>query len=905
MKLEDRNERVSQQRSTKGKESKKLKEASPPRATGGSKSRQRNAEQREAKQRASRGSGRRSTRPGAESSERSSDKPRSKRNDEHRPAKDRAKGSNRRSDALSTASYSIAPQVGAFSEASSKDRSKTKGRHNTKGDRKRRSDAPASPFVVGAIGDISPKDRSKTKARPSTKGDRNRRSDAPASPLASQVVVGAIGDTSPRDRSKTKGRHSIKGDRDAKNRARRSKDYATASPGVDSLTSSPQSPRSKADRASKKSRQYDESEKNAKRISKNKDFGTKEEEVDLQAPVAQGIAVDEEAEENERFLKQEEANRRMQIQLEEMTRQQQISAEALAQKEREAERRKKKRRKIICAIIVFLVLAGGVVAYFLTRPSADRTPLLVAPEDPEGTISSAPSTNPTSSPTQALLYDPPSERDCVAMKNGQPVANQDELTAFTFEITIGVAYSVNVDFENVYLPDLSQAIQEFLGPILAQCPTATRQLQGNDDASTKYVVGNALVETNLVEDRTCEEDDGTSDCYLLSVGVDVFLKDVIPNPVLSVISFISEAFQTSEVPLVETLQLPDPYVFVEIDSLTSLDPTNVPSTSPSESPTHSIRPTKGQQTMLPSAGPSSTPTQPPTIGSTPSPTNAASSSPTRAPVTAPTTEEPTENPSVTPTSGPTLAPTLAPTPAPTPDPTPLPETEEPTIMDSQSPTQVASNDPSAQPSSDPSNLPTSSPTSGPTPLPTSSPTSGPTSAPTSWIIPITFPPQTTYEKQGAQASDHSCLYGFGCHSQSCPSLDPALATKFTYFTNLRAVPIEGFDTDTNPVWYLEQTLDGSDCGSNSGSTACFSDPLKGGFAVDLTESNFVFQKDTRFRSGGFTTRYRVAVDDTVVLQETLSNAHNRTLGSDGGKVMTVNAGGFCGFVSGYIRLTLE
>ncbi|CAJ1963665.1 unnamed protein product [Cylindrotheca closterium] len=228
------------------------------------------------------------------------------------------------------------------------------------------------------------------------------------------------------------------------------------------------------------------------------------------------------------------------------------------------------------------------------------------------------------------------------------------------------------------------------------------------------------------------------------------------------------------------------------------------------------------------------------------------------------------------------------------------------MLDSQSPTQLASNDPSVQPSSYPSNLPTSSPTSGPTPLPTSSPTrAGPTSTPTSGIIPFTFPPQTTYSKKGGNAIEDSCFYSSGCHSQSCPSLDPALITDFTYYTNSRAVPIEGFDIDTNPVWYLEQTLDGSDCGSNSGSTACFDDPLKGGFAVDLTWSNFVFHKDTRFYSEGFTTRYRVAVDGTVALQETLSNRHNRTLGSDGGKVMTVNAGGFCGSVNGYIRLTLE
>ncbi|CAJ1945003.1 unnamed protein product, partial [Cylindrotheca closterium] len=131
------------------------------------------------------------------------------------------------------------------------------------------------------------------------------------------VAAGATGDTSLKDPSKTKGRpHSIKGDGDAKDRARRSRDPAAAKPGVERLTSSSHGLRSKADRTSKKSRQYDESEKNAKRISKNKEFGTKEEQVDLQAPVAQGIAVDEEAEENERFLKQEEANQRMQQQLE-------------------------------------------------------------------------------------------------------------------------------------------------------------------------------------------------------------------------------------------------------------------------------------------------------------------------------------------------------------------------------------------------------------------------------------------------------------------------------------------------------------------------------------------------------------------------------------------------------------
>ena len=78
----------------------------------------------------------------------------------------------------------------------------------------------------------------------------------------------------------------------------------------------------------------------------------------------------------------------------------------------------------------------------------------------------------------------------------------------------------------------------------------------------------------------------------------------------------------------------------------------------------------------------------------------------------------------------------------------------------------------------------------------------------------------------------------------------------------------------------------------------------GGGQVDLTGTPFIFHARTAFKSNGFGTKTRVSIDG-VPVKHKLDFNDWWTLDVTGGKILTMNAGGYCGNTDAFYFVTLE
>lgn len=100
---------------------------------------------------------------------------------------------------------------------------------------------------------------------------------------------------------------------------------------------------------------------------------------------------------------------------------------------------------------------------------------------------------------------------------------------------------------------------------------------------------------------------------------------------------------------------------------------------------------------------------------------------------------------------------------------------------------------------------------------------------------------------------------------------------------------------------------GWDCAANfcaGTDDCCWDDPLMGGVQIDLSLTPFVFHSLTTFNSEGWGVKARVSIDGTPVMYW-YDSAVYRTLGVTGGKLLTLNSGGYCGKTFVTVKMTLE
>ena len=438
--------------------------------------------------------------------------------------------------------------------------------------------------------------------------------------------------------------------------------------------------------------------------------------------------------------------------------------------------------KILGAVTV-LSLIAALIVIFLGKPNELESQLDTTKESTTVSPTSAPSnTVPifgfTNSPTEIIVYDPPTLEECLEISNGRNPENDSIARNFTLNLEVKLYFQVG-DFDAL-LPALEEKMQEYLAPTLAGCSGISnrslvrkgRQRSTNNDY---YSISHAQFEIALPSNPiTCDFD--ADICFLVNADLALFLKQ--KETVESLIDKISNVFQVN---LVDKMDLAAPFEKVELVDVFLMDLTKTPSEFPSTEPTRaastvpssasshapSERASSIPPTMLPSIIPSASFTSThPTNKASLAPTVDPSSQPTVFPTTrlvtaTPTftsalvgatvspTIQPTRFPTTKPSSSPTIYPSLPPSSVPSPSPTntpalksPFPSfspttrsvTATPTFFSAlvgvtESPSSLPTTSPTTNPSSSPTTHPSLLPSNDPSPSPTTTPTSKPTTQP--------------------------------------------------------------------------------------------------------------------------------------------------------------------------------
>ncbi|CAJ1953927.1 unnamed protein product [Cylindrotheca closterium] len=368
-------------------------------------------------------------------------------------------------------------------------------------------------------------------------------------------------------------------------------------------------------------------------------------------------------------------------------------------------------------IAALFIIAGAGVGIFFATQSNNETALPAngeaarpVPEETERPTTSPtflPSAFPSSTPTETLIYEPPSEEDCVAVSNGDDLVGQENLNLQTFNIPMDVVLSTPVDSE-IVRGALQERLQEMLMPELIGCASASRRVRGRQLVSSPYTIANGKVLVQVGQDTPCTRSTEPN-CLHVSVKLDMYVRG--SERPFDLVSLILQVLGPEGL-LTSKLSLQSPFLQIFIVTVAS-----------------------GTITLAPSSTPTVVSSENPTLF----PTESPSTDPTTAPVTFPTTEEPTGSPTVAPTVLSTPEPTILPTPVPTTssptfapvvDATPLP-TPTPTFAPTKGPTLSPSKTSSVSPSIAQSGMPSSSPSVAESAAPsTTPPTFGPTHEPT-------------------------------------------------------------------------------------------------------------------------------------------------------------------------------
>ncbi|CAJ1967124.1 unnamed protein product [Cylindrotheca closterium] len=482
----------------------------------------------------------------------------------------------------------------------------------------------------------------------------------------------------------------------------------------------------------------------------------------------EAVAIDEEAEENERMRTLEEQNRALADRMEQMiapvanNHNQAEERRVAAQKEAEEHerkrlenlRKKKKQRNVCILIFLFIAAAGGVAGYFLSQ-SEDAAAVVPAsiPREQNTTAPTAPSTIQTPAPTMVVAtegpsssptidtYDPPSIEDCVRIGSGLPVQGQEDLDTSPFRMEFDITIKDPILLTETWVPAFKRGVDQILIPALAGCPISTtrrglvaqtaglRKKQSTTttleqetvtetslralqtvDSQIRYVIANANSQINPARDVSADCEIKRNGCNNVKVVMELFLKGEERG--FDVITLIAQVLQS-----LEELDRNAGNRQLTLDNETEEQRhhrklfVNIFKLNPEIFGDIEFRQTVG---LDPTTSPSLSPTQVPSIAPSAKPTMVPSLAPTGVP-----TKKPSPGPTVPPTPGPTVPPTPGPTEQPTPNPTPGPTeqaTPEPTPRPTPGPTREPTPFPTPQPNPDPTPQPVFIPQ--PTPFPT-------------------------------------------------------------------------------------------------------------------------------------------------------------------------------------------
>ncbi|KAL3943620.1 MAG: hypothetical protein SGBAC_002288 [Bacillariaceae sp.] len=142
---------------------------------------------------------------------------------------------------------------------------------------------------------------------------------------------------------------------------------------------------------------------------------------------------------------------------------------------------------------------------------------------------------------------------------------QVDMTGIKVDVGMDASFSIDVDFENLFVPDLEMKIQD----------VQVLQDEGFVHCTTdpnKYVIGSANVGAELNPSEACEEDTTGAACFRISVNLDIFVKGEIKGLTVKVTGSIADAFGADEGSIVDLLKLDPPYVDIALVSIASLDP---------------------------------------------------------------------------------------------------------------------------------------------------------------------------------------------------------------------------------------------------------------------------------------------------------------------------------------------
>lgn len=306
-----------------------------------------------------------------------------------------------------------------------------------------------------------------------------------------------------------------------------------------------------------------------------------------------------------------------------------------------------------------IAIGGGLAYLFLVHPPSNDSPApdvrisekTAAPVTADRTLTPTATPNiillPSARPTQFLLYDAPSEEDCIAIQNRQMIPGQEELPVETLYIDMDVTLSPASSRLDISIVTalLANKINTVLVPEITGClddSTFRRDLQ--EDDAMKYIIANAAVEAFQSANGVCTSS-GTLPCFKVAVVFDLAVKAENVK-YLTLYRRISSAFGNNGQSLLKKLRLEDRFQEIVLENLYLEDRSISPTIAPSHSPT----------TLPPSIPPSRTPTMHPSKNPTQSPSNLATHSPTRPPSPPPTpfpttrgTPQPTRNPTPRPT----------------------------------------------------------------------------------------------------------------------------------------------------------------------------------------------------------------------------------------------------------------
>ncbi|KAL3929872.1 MAG: hypothetical protein SGBAC_012021 [Bacillariaceae sp.] len=453
-------------------------------------------------------------------------------------------------------------------------------------------------------------------------------------------------------------------------------------------------------------------------------------------------------------------------------------------------------KRNICIVIVLLLAIGGGVAGYLLSQQSDSTVVELADADPttdneEDIPSGSPSTSLSLVPTTVFstspttTYSGPSDEDCEALRNRQPIDSGDEQHVDrAFQVLMDVVLKDSKD-STTAMDELVGKLQSAIAPILIGCPQVSRRnlvrtmssLHRSRRLLKQFAIADATFALGEDDTLTCVATDSQLPCFRPVIDLKILVKG--NEKIFEIVGAISEALEANSgaTALIDKLGLIDAgYVSIlnmfigdlnETDPPSS-EPSRLPSGMPSSNPTDiaSANPTFGPQTepsSLPSIKPSTVPSQ----GPTNTPTVPATGTPTLAPVAGPT-PPPSSAPSTIPSVHPSVMPSVMPSHVPSFLPSQIPS-----VVASEAPSAIPSISPSEGPTVPPSAMPSRTPSSVPSAVPSELPSMTPSMNPTMDLRPILMDVYNTAganfgsTSAGWQGTGDWCTWDYvGCNSEN-------------------------------------------------------------------------------------------------------------------------------------------